>query len=302
MTVPTRCLGVAAGLLTDRLAGEPAAPIHPVVWFGRSMGRVEALLWADRRLPGVVYAAVGLGQGVVVGRLVRSTSSTVAVAVAGRELRRVAGQIGRAVNSGDLAGARAALPALVGRDPTELDESGIAAAVIESLAENSVDAVIAPAFWALVAGAPGAAAYRAVNTMDSMVGHQNNRYRNFGWAAARLDDVANYLPARIFALLVAVQKPSLTRKILAIVRRDAAAHPSPNAGVAEAAVAASISRELGGSLRYGPSVENRPTLGSGRRPTPADIDRAISIVNRVELTTIALLVTAWALATIRRLK
>ena len=115
----------------------------------------------------------------------------------------------------------------------QLDASAVSAAVIESVAENSVDAVIAPVFWAVVAGPTGAAAYRAINTMDAMVGHRNDRYSNFGWAAARLDDAANYVPARIFAALVAAQTPAQATKILATVRRDAPAHPSPNAGVAE---------------------------------------------------------------------
>ena len=169
---------------------------------------------------------------------------------------------------GELAGSGEELPSLVGRDPSELDASGIAAAVIESLAENSVDAVIAPAFWAAVAGAPGAAAYRAVNTMDAMVGRRDDRYGNFGWAAARLDDVANYVPARIFAGLVVVLCPHRAGEIIAAVRRDAPAHPSPNAGVAEAALAAALGRRLGGPLRYGDTEENRPLLGDGPRPDP----------------------------------
>ncbi len=173
----------------------------------------------------------------------------------------------------------------------------MAAAVIESLAENSVDAVIAPAFWAVVAGAPGAAAYRAVNTMDAMVGHRNDRYRKFGWAAARLDDIANDLPARIFATLVAAVAPDRARAIRTAVRRDAAAHPSPNAGVAEAAVAGALGRELGGPLRYGATVENRPRLGTGPRPTPADIPHAIAIAAKVETIVVALLIVGWLVGT-----
>ena len=155
----------------------------------------------------------------------------------------------------------------MGRDPSLLDESGIAAAVIESVAEKSVDAVIAPAFWAAIAGAPGAAAYRAINTMDAMVGRRNERYERFGWAAARLDDVANYVPARIFAGLAVGLRPSQAKDIVTAVRRDAPAHPSPNAGVAEAAVAAALGRQLGGPLRYGTVREDRPPL---RRRPPAN--------------------------------
>ena len=291
--VAERCGAVAAGLLLDRLAGEPPADAHPVAWFGRTMERLEERLWSDSRMRGIVYAAVGIVLGLLAGRLLRSVTTAVALTVAGRELRRVARRVGDAAAAGDLAAARTELPALVGRDPSDLDASGVASAVIESVAENSVDAVIAPALWAVVAGAPGAAAYRAVNTMDAMVGRRDDRYGRFGWAAARLDDIANYLPARIFAALVAVTAPERARAVLEAVRRDAPAHPSPNAGVAEAAMAAALGRQLGGPLRYGPSVQNRPLLGTGPRPAPADVAEAIGIADRVERALLAVLGIAW---------
>ncbi len=287
------CLGAAAGLVIDRVVGEPPADTHPVAEFGKAMGRVEQALWADRRLAGVAYAAVGVAIGAAGGRLMKSTATAVAIAAAGRELRRVAMGIKEAMASGDLSAARAELPTLVGRDPAELDESGIAAAVIESVAENSVDAVIAPAFWGAVAGAPGAAAYRAINTMDAMVGRRNERYRNFGWAAARLDDAANYIPARIFAALVAVLNQERARQIVKAVRQDAPSHPSPNAGVAEAAMAAVLDRKLGGPLNYEGVIENRPFLGTGSRPEPDDIEAAVRHANRVEIASIGLLVLTW---------
>ncbi|MCY3561266.1 MAG: adenosylcobinamide-phosphate synthase CbiB [bacterium] len=295
-----RCGAVAAGLLLDRLAGEPPAEAHPVAWFGRLMERLEGRFWADSRQRGIAYTAVGVAVGVLTGRLMRSVTTAVAFSAAGRELRRVAAGVGEAAARGDLARARAELPALVGRDPSSLDTSGVAAAVIESVAENSVDAVIAPAFWAVVAGAPGAVAYRAINTMDAMVGHRNDRYGRFGWAAARLDDLANYLPARIFAALVAAVVPERAREVLATARRDAPAHPSPNAGVAEAAVAAALGRELGGPLRYGPILEDRPLLGTGPRPTPADVPRAVDIADRAERVLLAVLGLAWLLGAGRR--
>ncbi|WP_420434700.1 adenosylcobinamide-phosphate synthase CbiB [Candidatus Poriferisocius sp.] len=288
-----RCLGAAAGLFIDRLVGEPPPDVHPVAGFGQIMERVEHTLWADRRLRGAAYAAVGVAIGAVGGRMMRSTATAVAVATAGRELRRTALSIGEAISDGDLPAARAALPSLVGRDPAELDESGIAAAVIESVAENSVDAVIAPAFWGAVAGAPGAAAYRAINTMDAMVGRRNERYRNFGWAAARLDDAANYIPARIFAALVVVLYQERTRQIVKAVRHDAPSHPSPNAGVAEAAMAAMLGRKLGGPLDYEGVVENRPFLGTGSRPESDDIEAAVRHANRVEIASIGALVLTW---------
>ena len=280
-----RCLAAAAGLVLDRLVGEPPPDIHPVAGFGRAMERVERALWADRRLNGAVYAL----SGAVMGSAAGSTAVATWAVAAGRELRRVASRVGEVAAAGDLAAARAELPSLVGRDPSGLDASGIAAAVIESLAENSVDAVIAPAFWAAVAGAPGAAAYRAINTMDAMVGRRDDRYGNFGWAAARLDDMANYVPARIFASLVVALCPHRAREIIAAVRRDAPGHPSPNAGVAEAALAAALGRRLGGTLRYGDTEEDRPLLGDGPRPDPDDVPEAVRIADRAEWAAVGML-------------
>ncbi|WP_420617840.1 adenosylcobinamide-phosphate synthase CbiB [Candidatus Poriferisocius sp.] len=278
--------------MIDRVVGEPPADAHPVAEFGRAMKRVEQALWADRRLAGVAYTAVGVAIGAAGGRMMKSTTTAVAIAAAGRELRRVAMRIGEAVADGDLPAARTQLPTLVGRDPAELNEFGIAAAVIESVAENSVDAVIAPAFWGAVAGAPGAAAYRAINTMDAMVGRRNERYRNFGWAAARLDDAANYIPARVFAVLVAVLSRARARQIVDAVRLDAPAHPSPNAGVAEAAVAAALDRKLGGPLSYEGVAEERPFLGTGYHPEADDIEAAVRLADRVEIAAVGLLVMA----------
>ena len=278
----SRPLGVAVGLLGDRITREPPNEVHPVAWFGAGMGALEERVWADRRDAGVLYTVVGVAVGAVAGTRMRSLSTVVSVVVAGGELRRTARHIAAALDHNDLGLARDRLPALVGRDPSEFDASAISAAAIESVAENSVDAVFAPAFWGLVAGAPGAAAYRAINTMDAMVGHRSVRYERFGWAAARLDDVANWVPARLFALCVAVQQPARAQVIAELVRRDASTHPSPNAGVAETAMAAAIERQLGGPLRYGERVEQRPRLGDGARPQPADVERAVRIADRAE--------------------
>ncbi len=288
-----RCLAAAAGLVLDRIVGEPPADVHPVAGFGRTMERVEHSLWADRRLNGTVYALAGTVMGAAAGSAAGSTAVATWAVAAGRELRRVASCVGEMVTAGDLAAAKAELPSLVGRDPSELDAAGIAAAVIESVAENSVDAVIAPAFWAAVGGAPAAVAYRAINTMDAMVGRRNERYGNFGWAAARLDDLANYVPARIFAGLVAVLHRDRVREILVALGRDARAHPSPNAGVAEAAMAAALGRELGGPLRYGAVTEDRPRLGDGPRPDPEDIPAAVRIADRAEWAAVTILGLIW---------
>jgi adenosylcobinamide-phosphate synthase len=273
----SHAMGAAAGMLADRLAGEPPAAVHPVVAFGRVMRAIERTMYRDSRVAGVAHAAAGAGLGVAAGGLVGSTALATWVAVAGRALGRAALGVGAALEAGDLDRARELLPALVGRDPAALDEKEIARAVIESVAENTVDAVVAPAFWAAVAGAPGALGYRAVNTLDAMVGHRSPRYENYGWASARLDDVAGWVPARVTAALVAGVRPSAARAVWSAVRTQAPAHPSPNAGVAEAAFAAALGLRLGGENRYGDRVELRPPLGTGRPAETADIPRAVTL-------------------------
>lgn len=286
--VGRRALGAAAGLLLDRALGEPPAEVHPVAAFGNLMARVEAGVYADDRAAGVRYTAVGAAVGWVATRAL-PVPVAVSMTAAGRELRRAARTVRDALNADDLALARARVPALVGRDPEPLDASGLAAAVIESLAENSVDAVVAPAWWAVVGGAGAVGAYRAVNTMDAMVGHRSARYADFGWASARFDDLLNLGPARLTAALVAVVRPLACREVRRAVREHAPAHPSPNAGVAEAAFAAALGRELGGPLEYDGRREHRPTLGWGPRPVPGDIDRAIALASQVEVALVGLL-------------
>lgn len=341
-----RALGVALGLALDRLLGEPPDAWHPVAWFGTAMGRVERRLYADARLPGAAYALVGVGLGAgsgwVLHRLGRAlpghgapaVTTAVAVASAGRMLRGTSARIEDRLRADDLAGARELLPWLVGRDPSGLDASGVSAAVVESLAENTVDAVVAPAFWGLVAGAPGVLAHRAVNTMDAMVGHRSARHARFGTAAALLDDVMAWVPARVFAGLVAAlaaapasapdevlvakrtspqrsaerrrarpaaPRPALARSrhVLDVVRRDAPAHPSPNSGVAESAVAAALGVELGGPLRYGDRVEDRPRLGYGPRPDAGSVARARRLVDHAELLALTLCLVLAAAAPAR---
>jgi adenosylcobinamide-phosphate synthase len=294
--VAERLLGAAAGLLVDRVVGEPPAPLHPVAAFGTLMTRMEDAVYADSRGAGVGYVATGAVVGAASGALVGSTTAAVAMASAGRMLRSEATAIGTKLEAGDLEGARAALPALVGRDPTALDSSGIAAAVVESVAENTVDAVVAPALWGATFGPVGAALHRAVNTMDAMVGHHSSRYERFGWGSARLDDAAAYLPARVTALLVGLSRPRRWRAVRRAVLRDAPRHPSPNAGVAEAAFAGALGVELGGPLRYGARHEDRPRLGRGPRPRTSDVAAAVRLADQVELLLTALLATGAACA------
>ena len=296
----TQAWGAAVGLVADRLVGEPPAVLHPVAAFGSSMRGMESRLWADSRAPGTAYAAIGLAGGAAAGWLLRSTVAATTLATAGRALARAAAEVGRALEGDDLDRARALLPALVGRDTAGLDAKEVARAVVESVAENTVDAVVAPALWAAVAGAPGALGYRAANTLDSMVGHRSPRYRRFGWASARLDDAAGWLPARVTAGLVAAVRPRSAASVLEAVRRDAPGHPSPNAGVAEAAFAAALGLRLGGPTVYEGRVELRPSLGAGRPPEAADIGRAVRLSSDVTLALAAALAAVGAWAGLRR--
>lgn len=284
-----RPLAASVGILADRVLGEPPASVHPVVGFGRVMRAVEQAGYADARGPGAAHAALGVGIGVGAGALVGSAAVATYVAVGGRALADAAAAVAGALELGELERARSLLPALVGRDPDGLDEKEVARAVVESVAENTVDAVVAPALWAAMLGAPGALGYRAVNTLDAMVGHRSARHRNYGWASARADDLAAWVPARATAALVAAVRPSSASAVWQAVRMQAPAHPSPNAGVAEAAFAAALGLRLGGENRYGETVEVRPPLGTGRPPEPADIARAVTLSRDVSLALAGLL-------------
>jgi adenosylcobinamide-phosphate synthase len=269
-----RPLAAAVGVVADGIVGEPPARVHPVGLFGRCMEHVERAAYRDRRAAGAVHAALGTGLGVAAGAIVGSTVTATYLGVAGRALRDTAASVGDALESSDLGRARALLPSLVGRDVAGLDASSMARAVVESVAENTVDAVVAPAWWAAVAGAPGVLGYRAVNTMDAMVGYREDRYLRYGWASARLDDLAAFVPARLTAFLVAMVRPAAAPAIWRAVRTQAPSHPSPNAGVVEAAFAAALDLRLGGVSRYGERIEHRATLGTGRGVRPGDIARA----------------------------
>jgi adenosylcobinamide-phosphate synthase len=296
-----RPMAVAAGIMTDRLLGEPPASVHPVAAFGRVMEAAEARWYSDRRSRGLLYAGGGVGAAALLGWMVERASprtraaavvATTYLTVAGRALSRAAAEVGDALTADDLARARRLLPSLVGRDPSALDAAGVARAVVESVAENTVDAVVAPAVWALAGGAPAVLAYRAVNTLDAMVGHRSSRYQRFGWAAARADDVMGWVPARLTAFLVILVRPRRAAAVRAAVRRQAPLHPSPNAGVAEAAFAAALGLRLGGINDYGGRLEHRPPLGTGRPPTGPDIQRACTLSRDVTLALTALTLAA----------
>jgi adenosylcobinamide-phosphate synthase len=288
----SRALAAAAGIAADRLIGEPPVRPHPVALLGTILQQVERRLYADRRSAGIVHAAIGVAIGAAAGAACRSTCLATYLAVAGRALADAAGEIDTALSAGDLDRARALLPTLVGRDPDGLDEAEVCRAVVESVAENTVDAVVAPALWAAVAGAPGVLVHRTVNTMDAMVGHRDDRYSRYGWASARLDDAAAWVPARLTAGLVAGCRPRAAGRVVRVVRHDAPGHPSPNSGVAEAAFAAALGLRLGGESSYGGQVEVRATLGDGRPAGRDDIGRAVRLSRDVSVALACLLAVA----------
>ncbi|WP_113700603.1 adenosylcobinamide-phosphate synthase CbiB, partial [Nonomuraea lactucae] len=228
------------------------------------------------------------------------TAAATWAVLGGTTLAREGACMAEALEGDDLDRARARLPHLCGRDPSGLGSRELARATVESLAENTSDAVVAPLFWGVVAGAPGLLAYRAINTLDAMVGHRSPRYERFGWAAARLDDVANYVPARITGLLTVLAAPD-PRRALAVLARDGHRHPSPNAGRCEAAFAGALDVTLGGANVYGERVEHRPEMGDGRRPQVRDIRRAVRLTRAVSIAAaVGAVVVTWAGGSARR--
>ncbi len=303
----TRFVAVAAGIAADRWLGEPPTALHPVAWFGTGMQRVERILWRDGRAAGVAHAAVGVGGAWCAGVLLRrllgtgpATFAASALCVAGRMLDDEATAVGELLVAGDVTAARDRLRSLVGRDAAVRDDVGMARAVVESVAENTTDAVVAPALWAAVLGAPGVLAHRAVNTLDAMVGHRTARYGRFGWASARLDDVANAVPAVVGVGLVLARRPGRWRAIGRAVLVDARRHPSPNAGLIEGAFAGALGVGLGGANRYGDVVEDRGRLGAGPAPTAADIARAVQLRRWVGLAMAGVLLAVDAQRGLRR--
>jgi adenosylcobinamide-phosphate synthase len=296
-------LGLLAGWGADLALGDPRR-WHPVAAFGSAAAWLERRCWADRRAAGVAYTAVCVGAPTIavwlLDRRLRSPAARAALlaavtwaALGGRSLGREAAAIAAAVEAGDIASARRLLPALVGRDPSALDSAAITRAVVESVAENTVDAAVAPLLWGALAGPAGVVAYRCGNTLDAMVGHRNPRYERFGWSAARLDDLMNWVPARVGAVLAACCAPLVggsAPRALATWQRDGGKHPSPNAGQVEAAFAGALGVRLGGVNRYGDRVETRGPLGSGPRPDVGTVGRAVRLSALV--TTVAAILAA----------
>jgi adenosylcobinamide-phosphate synthase len=323
--------GLAAGVAVDALLGDPHRG-HPVAAFGRAATALEARDYADSRLRGAAHTAAcvlaAAAPAVLMHRRTRGRPPLAAAAAAltvwavtgARSLHYEAERAVVALAKNDLESARNVLPSLCGRDPAGLDFGEIARAVIESVAENTSDAIVAPLLWGAVAGLPGLAAYRAINTLDAMVGYRSPRYLRFGWASARLDDAANWVPARVTAALTIAAAPLAgappsssgpapgdgrsasgpAASALRAVLRYGGRHPSPNAGRCEAAFAGALGVRLGGTNVYDGVAEDRPELGEGRTPEPADVRRAIRLSRAVTVAATGLAVLI-ALARPRRL-
>jgi adenosylcobinamide-phosphate synthase len=284
-----------AGFAADLIAGDPRR-FHPVAGFGSTALALERRLYAPTRRRGLAMTGVlvlgaalfaellARAGGLVGGRVPRkwpgrkvALAAVLWAALGGRSLRAEALELGTLVEQRQLPDARRALQALCGRDAAELDAHGLCRAATESLAENTSDAVVGALVWAALAGPAGVAAYRAANTLDAMIGHRSQRYADFGWAAAKLDDLMNWPAARLCAALACACAPLVggsPLEALAVARRDGPAHPSPNAGPVEAAFAGALGLTLGGAIAYGGRAEQRPELGHGRTPDVHDVHRA----------------------------
>ncbi|MFE3545722.1 cobalamin biosynthesis protein [Nocardia sp. NPDC059177] len=293
--------GLLLGFALDRVFADPRR-WHPVAGFGTAAAALEQRTYADTRAAGVLHEVVAVGSVLGFGVLA-ARGGTLATALAtwtalgGRSLARAGREMADRLDADDLTGARELLPSLCGRDPSVLDADGLARAALESIAENTSDATVAPLLWGGVAGVPGLLGYRAVNTLDAMIGYRNERYERFGWAAARVDDAANLAPARVTGLLTVLLAPLVGGTPAAAWRawrRDAAKHPSPNAGVVEASMAGALGVRLGGRTQYRHGAELRPTLGDGPAPTTADLRRAVRMSEAVQVGALAVAVVVAA--------
>ena len=308
-----------AGMAIDAVFGDMRAVFawvpHPIVLAGRAIGFFERKLnrpqrgERQRRERGIVTvlvlvgSAAGLGwivhalcRGSLVGALVEALA--IAILLAQRGLYDHVETVAAALEQGGLAAGRQAVAHIVGRDPASLDRHGVARAAIESLAENFSDAVVAPALWYLVAGLPGLFTYKMANTLDSMVGHRSERYRAFGWAAARFDDLMNAVPAPASGLLLVgaavFAGDGRAGRALAVMLRDGRKHHSPNAGWPEVAMAGALRLALAGPRHYAEGAVNDPWLGDGKaRVEPADIRRALRLYSLACLLLAGLVLGGW---------
>ncbi len=295
MSLVARGLGLLLGTVADQIFGDPVRH-HPVAWFGSWATQLEEITYADDQAAGTRFTVACVAPVVAAGLAVEKVAArrgwlqvlTTAVATwAALGTRRLANEgaiMADRLASGDLELAREQLPNLCGRDPSQLDAEGLGRATVESMAENTNDAGVCTLFWGAIAGVPGILGHRALNTLDAMVGYRNERYTRFGRSAARSDDAAAWLPARITGALACAMAPIIGgdgRRAWQIMRRDGAKHPSPNGGWCESAWAGALGVQLGGENRYGQQVESRPTLGEGPRPGAPQVGQAAKLVTAV---------------------
>lgn len=283
---------VATALLLDAAFGEPPERLHPTVWMGRCVSAFEGRALklegpATRRaagvllalsLPALVFFSVrGALAALPRGLRWPAEAALVSTAVSMRGLAEAAAAVERELRRGDLAAARARVGEFVGRDTEGLSEPEVARAAVESVAENASDGVVAPMLYGALLGAPGALCYKAINTLDSMVGYKDPPYAELGWAPARLDDLANLAPSRLTALTVSLLSgPEALRS----ARRFGPLTSSPNAGWVEAAFAGALGLRLGGANSYGGVVREGPVLGDGDPPAAEDIRHAVRLMRR----------------------
>ena len=310
-SLSARAVGLAVGFALDRALGDPRRG-HPVAAFGALATSLESVVYADTRRAGATYTTLLVGSVGAAGWLAQRRRGRLAEAalvaaatytvLGGTSLVREGDAMATLLEAGDLSGARQRLSHLCARDPAALDADDLARATVESIAENTSDAVVAPLWWGAVVGVPGLLGYRAANTLDAMVGYRSPRHLRFGWTAARLDDLLNLLPARLAALLtVLLALPTGSAgAALQAWRRDARRHPSPNAGPVEAAFAGALGVRLGGANVYHGEVEERGILGDGRPVSVPDVRRANALSRRVGL--VALGVCLGGLAAAGRLR
>jgi adenosylcobinamide-phosphate synthase len=313
-------------LLTEVLIGYPdwlvTAIGHPVTWIGRLISifdRVlnrEGMMASSRRLTGIlaltIVVAIAALAGLWVERILLilplgfiPVALIASSLIAQKSLERHVRAVADALEKDGLAAARVAVSRIVGRDTWVLDQAGVARAAIESLAENFSDGVIAPAFWLALLGLPGAAAYKAINTADSMIGHRTPRHEAFGWAAAKIDDLVNLPASRLSALLIvaaaAVIPTCSAREAWRAVWRDAGRHRSPNAGYPEAAMAGALGLALAGPRSYGGVKVDDALMGDGRREAvPYDIRAAIMLYQFADFLLIALVAVVALIITVAR--
>jgi adenosylcobinamide-phosphate synthase len=304
MTLPDTLTLLLAALVLEAALGYPAplytAIGHPVTWLGRLIAALDRVLNRETSPPGRRRAAGILALAVLLAVTALATVPVQALLAAGgwlglgaaallastllaqRSLHEHVAAVAAGLRGGGLAGGRAAVSMIVGRNPASLDEAGVCRAAIESLAENFSDGVVAPAVWLGIGGLPGIALYKAANTADSMIGHRTPRHLAFGWAAARFDDLVNLPASRLAALLLVgaafLHRTASPRAAIRAIRRDAGHHRSPNAGWPEAAMAGALGLKLAGPRVYGETrVEDR-WMGDGRAAATADdIDRALAL-------------------------